>query len=301
MAAGGTVRVVVLAFAANLGIALVKLGAAFGTRSGAMMAEAVHSFADAGNQLLLLLGHARSARPPDERHSLGYGREAYFWALLVAMVLFVAGGLYSLFEAVEKYTHPHALSHGGLAVAVLGVAIVLEGWSLRAAWRECTRARRGRRLVRWAKETGDANLLVVVFEDLAAMAGLWIALAAVLLTLATGDSAYDAVGSGVIGGLLILVAVFLALQLRRLIIGFDAGADLRRDLQQLWEDAGFEVLALHAIWDGPARVLVAMKVRPRDVAQGVATLLERIDRCERAVRERHPQVVLQFVEPDLEA
>jgi cation diffusion facilitator family transporter len=264
-----------------------------------MLAEAVHSFADAGNQGLLLLGHARAGRPPDARHPLGYGREAYFWALVVAMLLFVMGGVFSLVEGVEKARHPEPISHAGWAIGVLLFGVALEGVSLRAAWIECRRVRRGRPLLRWAGETGDVNLLVVVFEDLAAMAGLLVALAAVTATAITGDPRLDAIGSCALGGLLIGVAAFIGLQVRRLIVGFDAGADLRADLVRLWLEGGFEVLDLIAVWDGPERVMVAMKVRPQDASVGTSTLSRRINECEARARSLFPVIVRQFVEPDL--
>jgi cation diffusion facilitator family transporter len=301
VSASGSMRVVVLALLANLGIALSKLVAAIVTGSGAMLAEAVHSFADAGNQGLLLVGHARASRPPDSRHPLGYRRETYFWALLVAALLFVLGGAFSLYEGVHKLTDPHPLSHVGWAIGILLVGVVLEGFSLRAAWKECRAARGDAGLLAWSRQTGDVNLLVVVFEDIAAMAGLVFALLAVALSAVTGDPLFDALGSCVIGVLLLVVAVFIASQVRRLIIGLSASEDLRAGIRAVWEEEGFEVLKLLAIWDGPSDVLVACKVRPFDRGQDAATLMRRINEVEARITVKWPAVDVQFIEPDTTA
>lgn len=300
MAHGGSRRVVVIALVANLGIALAKLVAALVTRSGSMLAEAIHSFADAGNQGLLLVGDARAARRPDARHPMGYGREAYFWALLVAVLLFTLGGLFSGYEGVHKLLHPEPVSHAGWALGVLALAIVLEGGSLRAAWREAARARAGQPLGAWARSTGDVNLLVVVYEDLAAMLGLVIALGAVLLTWLTGNPLFDAAGSCVLALLLLYVAVFLGAQVRRLITGHGVGPVERAALEQVWQAHGFRLLRLAAVWTGPHQLTVAVKVLPDDLAQSSAALLERINAAEAAVRARLPEVTMQFSEPDRE-
>jgi cation diffusion facilitator family transporter len=298
MAAGGSMRVVILALLANAGIGVAKLVAAIFTHSGSMLAEAVHSFADSGNQGLLLLGHARASKPPDPRHPLGYRREAYFWALVVAAILFVLGGVFSLYEGIHKLMDPHSISHAAWAVGVLVLGVVLEGASLRAAWVECRRVRGERSLMRWARETGDVNLLVVVFEDIAAMAGLVLALIAVLLSMLTGSSLFDAAGSCVIGVLLLAVAVFIGSQVRRLIIGLSATEPVRKGIEAIWNEEGFDVLTLLAIWDGPGNVLVACKVRPRTADMDAADLMRRINEVEQRVTEAYPMAGMQFVEPD---
>lgn len=298
MAAGGSLKVVLLALFANLGIAIAKLVAAIFTHSGSMMAESIHSFADAGNQALLIVGHKRAQRPPDARHPLGYQRESYFWALLVAAMLFVAGGLYSLYEGIHKFMDPHPLKHAGWAIGVLVLGLLLEGYSLRAAWIEAARVRGKTPLFTWARRTGRVNLLVVLFEDIAAQAGLAIALVAILLTMITGSPLFDALGSCVIGVLLLVVAVFIATQVRRLIIGLSATEDIHGGIRTIWEAEGFEVLTLMAVWDGPGRALVACKVRPQDGTQDAETLMRRINEVEDRVTREHPEVDVQFVEPD---
>ena len=298
MSHGGSRRVVLFALGANLAIALAKLAAALVTRSGSMLAEAIHSFADSGNQGLLLVGDARSQRPANERYPMGYGREAYFWALLVAVLLFTLGGAFSAYEGVHKLLHPEPISHAAWAVGVLAISLVLEGASFLAAWKEVTRVRGTKRLFAWARETGDVNLLVVAFEDLAALIGLGIALIAVLLAWATGDPRFDAVGSCALGALLLYVAVFLGSQVRRLITGHSVGPELRAVLEEVWHAHGFGVLRLVAVWAGPHKLTVATKVFPSDTGLSASTLIERINAAERAVRERVPEVTMQFSEPD---
>jgi cation diffusion facilitator family transporter len=298
MATGGSRHVVVLAFFANLGIAIAKTVAAVFTGSGAMLAEAIHSYADSGNQVLLLVGESRAHRPADETYPMGYGREAYFWALLVAVLLFTLGGLFSGYEGVHKLLHPEPVTSIGWAIGVLVFAIVLEGYSLRAAWAEVTRARGSRPFHRWARLTGDVNLLVVAYEDLAAMLGLLIALVAVVLTWLTGNPLFDAVGSLVLAALLLYVASFLGSQVRRLITGHAVEPELREALQEVWRAHGFDVLRLVAVWAGPRQMTVASKVRPREKSLTAVQLMQRINAAEVAVRAKVPQVVMQFSEPD---
>ncbi len=298
VATGGSIRVVVLALLANAGIGVAKLVAAVVTRSGAMLAEAVHSFADSGNQALLLLGHHRARRGADKRHPLGYGRESYFWALLVAVILFVLGGLFSLSEGIHKLQEAEPLHDVGWAVGVLLLSCVLEGSSLRAAWVASRQVRGRHSLLRWARGTGNVNLLIVVFEDLAAVIGLSLALLAVGLSWLTGDPLYDALGSCVIGALLLVVAVFLSSQVRRLIIGLSTSEEVRAAITAIWAGHDYEVLSLYAIWDGPEQMLVATKVRPRDGTIDAATLMRQLNEVENDVRAAYPQVAYHFVEPD---
>ncbi len=298
MAAGGSTRVVVLAMLANAGIAVAKFVAAAVTGSSAMLAEGVHSVADSGNQALLLLGASRAKKPSNEDHPFGYGRESYFWALLVAIILFVMGGAYSLYEGVHKLQSGEPLKDPLWAVGVLIFGCVLEGYSLRAAWIEHLAVRGNRSLMRWSKSTGRVNLLVVVFEDLAAMAGLVLALIAVVLSWITGNPIFDALGTCLIGVLLLGVAVFLASLVRRLIIGLSVDPDLRQSILDIWHQHAFEVLDLYAVWHGPGEVIVSLKVRPEDADMDTGTLMRTLNEIENEVRAKHPQVVYHFVEPD---
>jgi len=298
MAVGGNKKVVLMALGANFGIGVAKLTAYLFTQSGSMLAESIHSFADSGNQGLLLLGGARAKKEPDDRHPLGYGREAYFWAMLVAVILFTLGGLFSIYEGVHKLSDPQPLNNLMAAVIVLVLGLLLEGSSLRAAWIECNKVRRGRSLLQWGRETGNVDLLVVTFEDLAAMAGLTVALIAVVLSAVTGDPVYDAVGSCVVGAMLLVVAVFLTVQVRRLIVGFAAETIIQDALRDVWAEHDFTVLRLIAVWAGPGKVLVAAKVKPNGPAGDAKSLIERINRAEAAAREAVPEMHFQFTEPD---
>lgn len=298
MAAGGSTRVVVIAMIANAGIAVAKFIAAAVTGSSAMMAEGVHSVADSGNQALLLFGGARAARGSDKDHPLGYGREAYFWALIVAIILFVLGGAYSLYEGVHKLQAGEPLTNAGWAIGVLVFGIVLEGYSLRAAWLEYEKVRGNRRLMRWSRTTGRVNLLVVVFEDIAATGGLIIALVAVLLSWITGNPIYDALGTCLIGVLLLVVAVFLASLVRRLIIGLSVGDEMRASIEALWQQRGFDVLNMYAVWHGPNAVMLALKVRPANEDQDAGALMTALNQVEAELQQVHPQIAHVFVEPD---
>ena len=297
----GNTKVVLLALGANLGIAIAKLVAALVTGSAAMLAESVHSFADSGNQLLLLLGGRRAARPRDGDHPLGYGREAYFWALIVAVVLFTLGGVYSLVEGVHKLKDPHPINSPGWAIGVLVVGLVLEGTSLFVAWRMGQHVRRGAPLLTWARDTGNVNLLVVLFEDLAAMMGLVLALLAVGGAVLFDLPILDGVGTCAIGLLLIVVAVFLANQIRRLVVGFRACQSLHDGVEVLWQEAGFDVLDLVTTWSGVDEVMVIAKVRPHDMHMTAEALIARINATEQLVAERYPRVRQLFVEPDFTA
>lgn len=300
MSHGGSRRVIVLALLANLGIAAAKTAAAIVTGSGSMLAEAIHSFADSGNQVLLLVGDARAHRPADERYPMGYGREAYFWALLVAALLFTLGGVFSGYEGMHKLLHPEPLARVPWALAVLAVSIVLETISFRAAWHEVGRVRGTRSFLPWARSTGDVNLLVVAFEDLAALLGLAIALVALLLAWLTGNPLFDAIGSLILAVLLLYVALFLGAQVRRLITGHAVEPELRAALEQVWREHGFRVLRLVAVWTGPRQMTVALKVWPLEAQLSARDLIDRMNAAETAVRARVPEVAMQFSEPDRE-
>jgi cation diffusion facilitator family transporter len=297
--AGGSRKVVLIALFANGGIAAAKFVAALATKSNSMMAEAIHSAADCGNQGLLLLGGSRAEKPADERHPLGYGREAHFWALMVAVVLFTVGGLFAIYEGVAKLSDPRPLEQPIWAVGVLVFAIALETYSLTAAWNAVKVARGDLPLMAWARRTGDVDLLVVMFEDIAAEAGLVLALAAVSLTWATGDSRWDGAGSIAVGAVLLVVAVYVGAQMRRLIVGSAADPATMDAVRGVWDRAGFDVVRAVGVWSGPGKVLVAMKVRPREGGLSAEKLIARINETEKAVRAAVPEVGHQFVEPDV--
>jgi len=203
-----------VALAANAAIAAAKLGAAVHTGSTSMLAEAIHSAADSANQALLLLGVHRAKRPPSADHPLGYGKAIYFWSFVVALLLFSLGGMFSIYEGRHKLGSDEAIEAPWLAILILVFSLVMEALSLRTCLREVNESRRGRTLWRWFRESRQSELIVVFGEDLAALAGLSIALLALLLTVATGDPVFDAAGSIVIGVLLIVVAVGVAVEVK---------------------------------------------------------------------------------------
>jgi cation diffusion facilitator family transporter len=299
MSHGGSKKVVVLALLANGGIAAAKFVAAAATGSGSMMAEAIHSAADCGNQALLLIGAARAAKPPNDAHPLGYGREAYFWGMLVAVMLFTLGGGFSVYEGVHKLLDPHEIDHLPWAVGVLLLSLALETVSLKAAWSAVREAKKDRKFFDWARTTGDVDLLVVTFEDLAAEAGLALALVSILLAHFTGNTSFDATGSIAVGVVLLAVALFVGAQIRRLIVGFTVEEEMLSKIRSIWREQGFDVLHLIAVWTGPHKVMVAVKVNTPDGASSAESLVRRLNEAENAVRSALPEVAFSFVEPDV--
>ena len=220
MAGGGdSTRAIFFALGANFAIAVAKGVAAFFTGSSAMLAETVHSLADCGNQLLLLLGMRQAKAPPSPDYPLGYGKAIYFWSFLVAVMLFTVGGMFSLYEGIHKLQHPEPLQHWYWAAGVLVFGIIAEGVSMRACLHEVNKARGDRSLWQWFRESRQAELVVIFGEDLAALLGLVFALVAVLLAVYTGNPLWDAIGTIAIGALLIVVAVFVAIDARSMPVG----------------------------------------------------------------------------------
>ncbi|NDP42776.1 MAG: cation diffusion facilitator family transporter [Aromatoleum sp.] len=299
MSHGGSKKVVILALLANGGIAAAKFAAAFLTGSGAMMAEAIHSSADCGNQTLLLVGAARAKKAPTDAHPLGYGREAYFWGMLVAVLLFSLGGVFSVYEGIHKLIDPHELDHVQWAVGVLLFSFVLEAMSFRAAWSAVRDAKKDRPFLEWARTTGDVDLLVVTFEDLAALVGLALALTSVVLALVTHHTAFDAAGSIGVGLVLLAVALFVGAQIRRLIVGFSVDEEMRAQIRRIWKDRGFDVFRLIAVWTGPHKVMLAIKVKLPDDERDARRLVDRLNDAEAAVRAALPEIAFSFVEPDV--
>ena len=277
---------------------MAKSVAAVLTGSGAMFAEAVHSLADCGNQGLLLLGMKRAKRPPTPDYPLGYGKEVYFWSFLVALMLFSVGGAFSVYEGLHKLAHPEPLERPAIGVAVLAFSLALEWWSLRACLQEVNRTRGAKSLWRWFRDSRDSEMIVVFGEQLAALLGLVAALGAVALTLATGDPFYDAIGTLAIGVLLIVVAVFVAIEVKALLIGQSVAAE-RREAIRAWLGARDELRAVHNVITlqlGPD-VMVAIKARlaPELSAR---ELVGRINRVEAGLRATFPDVRWCFFEPD---
>ncbi len=296
---GSSARAILYAFLANLGIAIAKTWAAIHTNSGSMLAEAIHSFADAGNQVLLYVGMRQSRRPPDAEHPLGYGKLSYFWSFIVALLLFSVGGLVSIYEGWRKLHEPEPVTSAWVALTVLGVAVVLETFSLIGALREIRKIARGRTVRDWLRSTRNAELVVVMGEDCAALLGLALAFIFVLCALLTGNPVFDAAGSIVIGVVLIVVALWMAARIRTLLIGRSAEEDIRMGIERIIdEDPSIEEL-LNAITlqFGP-RIMLAAKIRMR-AGLPIELAVERINELERRMKAAFPDIGWCFIEPDV--
>lgn len=298
MSAGST-RAVALALGANLGIAVAKVVVFLVTRSSSLLTEAIHSFADCANQILLFLGMRQGARGADARHPLGRGQAAFVASFLVALLLFSVGGLYSIVEGVHKIRHPEQPHQLGWAVALLLFAIALEGASLAGALKAARQERGGRSLLRFMRQSSSTELVVVLAEDIAALLGLVLALAAVLLTLATGNPVWDGVGSVAIGLVLIAVALFVGVEVASLLMNEAPPLAERAALREaVAEDPEVErVLHLIAVVVGSDQLMVSLKVRFREQPSGTA-LVAAINALEVRLRQRHPRIRHLFVEPD---
>ncbi|MDT4290503.1 cation diffusion facilitator family transporter [Methylomonas sp. MO1] len=297
MSHSNSASAIIYAFAANLGIALTKTGAAVWTGSGSLLAEAIHSFADCGNQVLLFIGMKRSARAATQHHPMGFGREAYIWSMMVAITLFSVGGLFSIHEGWLRYHEPHTVENAGMALAILAIAVVLEGFSLRAALAAMENERGERGIWQWFKETQSSELMVVIGEDLAALLGLVIAAAMLGLTMLTGNSAYDAVGSMLIGALLVVVAVLIGREVHSLLLG-EADVTIRDAVQSYLEKQGCinRVLNIWAVSHG-SQVMLAIKAELlADLSVGEA--VELINGMEKQIKIDHPRVNWVFFEID---
>lgn len=301
MAAGSTAHII-QALIANAVIAVAKGVTAVFTGSGAMMAETLHSLADCGNQLLLLLGVRRSRKPPDASHPLGYGRALYFWSFMVALLLFLGGGMYSIYEGIHKIRAPEEVSRVWLGLLILGLSLAIEGWATIGNIREFNRRRRGKvSFFQYLRRTKDSDLVVVFGENSAAVLGLALAMAALGMGHATGDGRWDGVGSLAIGVVLLAVAVFLAVEVKSLLVGESADPEIETAIHELVPEHPqiIEILRVLTVQQGPGEVLVAMKLRMKADLQ-TGELCQAINAFERALSERKPEVRWCFVEPDIE-
>ncbi|OOG58231.1 cation efflux family transporter [Rhodanobacter sp. B05] len=293
------IKAILLALGANFAIFVAKLFAAVVTGSGAMMAEAVHSLADCGNQGLLLLGIRQARRPPSDEFPLGWGRALYFWSFLVAILLFSVGGMFSIYEGVHKLTNPEPLKWPWLALGVLVFGIVAESFSMRGCMQEVNKARGTQSLWTWFRETRSSELLVIFGEDLAALIGLCVAALAIGLTMLTGNLMFDAAGTIAIGVLLIVVAVLVAIEVKALLIGQGMEPRRRDELMAFLKSRPevAEVLNLITLQMGPD-VMVAVKARMQPVASDRA-LIDAINAVEAAMKTEFDDVRWSFFEPDI--
>jgi cation diffusion facilitator family transporter len=296
---GSSAKAILYAFIANLGIALAKLAASIYTHSGSMLAEAIHSFADCGNQVLLFIGLRQSQRPPDAKYPLGYGKVTYFYSFVVALMLFSMGGLFSIYEGWHKLSAHEGIHQPWVALVVLALSVALEFGSLLGCLREIKKLRKERSLGYWLKHTRNAELVVVLGEDLAALLGLVIAFAFVALAAATGNPVFDAIGSIAIGVVLVCVSIFVAVRIKGLIVGRSAEDDLQEALRaEVDSDPDIDEL-LNAITMqlGPD-VMLALKVRMR-AGMTLDAAVDSLNALEKRIKTKFPEVAWCFVEPDV--
>jgi cation diffusion facilitator family transporter len=300
MAHGGGNKAIIAALSANLGIAVTKLIAFLLTRSSSMLAESVHSLADSGNQLLLLLGGRRARREADEEHPFGYGRERYMYAFIVSIVLFSLGGLFALYEAWHKFADPHPIeSWHWVPIVVLLAAIGMEGFSFRTAVGEANVTRGTQSWVQYIRTAKAPELPVVLLEDFGALIGLVMALFGVSMTLVTHDGRWDAIGSAGIGVLLVAIAVVLAVETTSLLLGESATRSDVDAIRTALVGAGVpSVIHLRTLHLGPEELLVAAKIEV-DAGSTAADVAGAIDAAEQRVRAAVPIARVIYLEPDL--
>jgi cation diffusion facilitator family transporter len=294
----GSGKAILYAFLANFGIALMKSWGAWFTGSGSMLAEAIHSYADTGNQVLLFMGLVQSRKAPDIEHPLGYGKLSYFWALIVAILLFSIGGLFSIFEGVHKMQNPEPLNQVWVGMLILAVAIVLEGFSLFGCLTEIRKLRGVKSLRRWLRTTRNAELVVVLGEDVAALGGLTLAFGFLGWSGLTENPVYDALGSICIGGVLIVVSLFVAIRIKSLLVGRSAEPDLRAQIERIIEaDPAIERLLNMITIQVGASVMLAVKVHMKGNIT-IEQAVDRINLLEKKLKAGAPSVGWCFVEPD---
>lgn len=301
MAEGHSTKVVLTSLGANLAIALAKTGAAVFTHSGSMLAEAIHTFADSLNQILLLVGIKQSASGPSDRHPLGTGRASYFWSFIVALMLFFGGGVFSIGEGIEKIIEPEPVHHVGVGIAILGFSLVLESLSLRQCVQELNKKRGTMGLLEYLDVTKDAELVVCTGENFAAVVGLGFALLAMTLAYYVNPR-FDGAGSVAVGVVLVAVAGGLARKVKSLLLGERADPEVDAVVHEAakGDERILEVLRMITVQQGPGEVMIAVKLRI-DPSITSAKVVELINAFEQRVRSKLPDVKWQFVEPDIEA
>ncbi len=292
-------KAILYAFVANFAIALAKTWAALLTGSGSMLAEAIHSYADSGNQVLLFLGMRQALKPADDQHPLGYGKLTYFWAFVVALLLFSVGGLFSIYEGVHKLQHPEPLNAAWVGLLVLAVAVVLEALSLLGCLREIGKIRGTKSLKYWLTHTRNAELVVVLGEDIAAIVGLLLAFVFLGLSATTGEPTFDAVGSIAIGIVLMTVSVFVARRIRSLLVGRSAEPKLVALIDEIIaaDPAIDKLLNTITLQFGP-NVMLAAKIR-FDPDLTLNEAVARINALEVRIKQHAPAVRWCFIEPDI--
>jgi cation diffusion facilitator family transporter len=296
----GSRKAIAAAFLANLGIAIAKFVGFLVTGASSMLAESIHSVADTANQGLLFLGGARAARPADEDHPFGHGRDRYFWAFVVGLVLFTVGGVFAVYEGVEKLRHPHDIDSPAVAFAILGVAVVLESFSLRTAVREARPLRGSLSWAAWLRRSKSPELPVVLLEDIGALVGLLLALLGLTLAVTTGEPRWDGVGTLSIGVLLIVIAVILVVEMKSLLIGEGATPEDQEAVRAAIAGTPDvrSLIHLRTLHLGPDELLVAAKI---ELSRSLAApaIAAAIDAAEGRIRAAVPIASLIYLEPDL--
>lgn len=301
MSAGGGTKAIIAALGANLAIAAAKFVAFLFTSSSSMLAESIHSLADSGNQLLLLVGGKKAERKRTPEHPFGYGRERYFYAFVVAVVLFTIGALFSLYEGWHKISDPHPVERPIVAFGVLIFAIVAESFSFRTAIKESNPLRGKQTWVQFIRRSKSPELPVIVLEDLGALVGLVLALVGVTLAVVTGNGVWDGVGTMAIGVLLAVIAAILAIETKSLLIGESAGPEVESEIIAALEGAPevARVIHMRTLHLGPEEILVAAKIAV-DHDDTAAQVAKGIDEAERRVRAAVPAARVIYLEPDLD-
>ena len=301
MSTEGGMKAVISALAANLGIAISKFVAFGFTGSASMLTEGIHSVADSGNQVLLLIGNKRAQQKADDQHNFGYGRRRYVYGFIVAIVLFLIGGVFSLYEGLHKIQHPDDVQDAWLAFVVLGVAIVLEGWSFRTAIKEANHSRGRRSLPQFVRAVRQPELPVILLEDFGALIGLAFALFGVTMAVVTDDGRWDGIGALAIGMLLLIIAIFLAFEMSANLVGESALPEQVAAIRAALEGTeGVErVIHLRTLHVGPDELLVAAKIAIMHNDTG-AEIAADINTAEAAIRAAVPTARYIFLEPDLD-
>ena len=293
-------RAVVAAFAANLGIAVIKFVAFLLTGSASLLAESVHSVADTGNQVLLFVGRGRSIRPASDEHPFGYGRERYFYGFVVSVMLFTVGAAFSIYDGVHKMLNPETVRSPAIAFGVLALSAVLEGFSLRTGIREANQVRGNRNWGAFIRRSKAPELPVVLLEDLAALIGLAFAFTGVALAVLTDDGIWDGAGSLAIGLLLGTAAAILAVEMKSLLIGESASPEMQRMIVAALEEGPevARVIHMRTVHISPDSVLVAAKIAVRGT-ESATQITAGIDAAERRVRAAVPIATTIYLEPDI--
>lgn len=295
-----SIKVILFALFANLGIAIAKFGGALFTGSASLLAEAIHSLADCTNQVFLLIGAKRAKKPADDHYPLGYGRESFFWSFMVAILLFSMGGLFAIYEGYHKLHDTDQTLHSpyvGLVILIL--SITLEGGSFFACLKEVRKINVYSNLWQWFRKTTASDLVVIFIEDLAALVGLVCATVFLLIAILTNNALWDAMGSIVIGIILVIVSILLSIEVKSLIVGEKSSIDYRPAIQSFFDEEKSQarILKMISLATGSHEVMIAMKVTPGNIEKSHA-LIESINRVELKTKQKFPEIKWLFIEPD---